>query len=87
MHHLIEILIRHGYLVLFVGVSGEQLGLPLPAGILLLGAGAVAGGGQLNFTIAFLMAAIGCLLSDYFWYMIGRYRGRSLLSSLCRITL
>ena len=87
MHHLIEILIRHGYLVLFVGVSGEQLGLPLPAGILLLGAGAVAGGGQLNFTIAFLMAVVGCLLGDGFWYTIGRYRGRSLLSSLCRITL
>ncbi|MGC1403100.1 MAG: DedA family protein, partial [Thermodesulfobacteriota bacterium] len=87
MHHLIEILIRHGYLVLFMGVSGEQLGLPLPAGILLLGAGAVAGGGQLNFTIAFLMAAMACFLSDNFWYQIGLRRGSSVLPFLCRISL
>jgi membrane protein DedA with SNARE-associated domain len=53
VNNLIQILIRHGYTLLFTGVLGEQLGLPLPAELLLLLAGAVAGGGQLNFALAF----------------------------------
>jgi membrane protein DedA with SNARE-associated domain len=87
MDHLIEILIRHGYVVLFMGVLGEQLGLPLPAGLLLLGGGALAGGGQLSLILAFLLSATACFLSDNLWYQIGLRRGSSVLPFLCRISL
>jgi len=86
MNHLIQILIRHGYSLLFIGVLGEQLGLPLPAELLLMAAGAAAGGGQLNFSFAFLLAIIACLLSDILWYEVGRRRGNAVLSMLCRIS-
>lgn len=87
MDHLIEILIRHGYVVLFMGVMGEQLGLPLPAGLLLFAGGALAGTGQLSLILAFILSATACFLSDNFWYQIGHRRGSSVLPFLCRISL
>jgi hypothetical protein len=42
MNNLFQILVRHGYTLLFLGVFGEQIGLPLPAEPLLLAAGVVA---------------------------------------------
>jgi len=66
MNSITEILIRYGYILLFVGILGEKLGLPLPTGLFLIFTGALAGVGQLNFSIAFLLAVIACLLSDHF---------------------
>ena len=79
-------LIQHGYVIVFWGVSGEQLGLPIPAELLLLIAGAMAGGGQLNFGLIFLLSTLACLLSDVFWHQVGRRMGSSLLPFLCRIS-
>lgn len=87
MNDLIQILIRHGYLLVFGGVLGEQLGLPLPAELLLLAAGALAGGGNLNFFFLFFLGIMACSLSDVSWYEIGRHKGSSVLSFLCRISL
>ena len=79
-------LIRHGYVILFWGVLGEQLGLPIPAELLLLIAGAAAGGGQLNLSLIFLLSTLACLVSDVFWHQIGRRMGSSLLPFLCRLS-
>jgi len=87
MNETIQFLIRHGYTVLFFWVFFEQLGLPIPAAPLLLAAGVLAGVGQLNFALVFGVAVVASLLSDQFWYQIGRYRGRKVLSLLCRISL
>jgi membrane protein DedA with SNARE-associated domain len=45
MQSLIDVLIRHGYSVVFGWVLAEQIGLPLPAEPFLLAAGGVAGSG------------------------------------------
>ena len=87
MNDLIQILIRHGYLLVFLGVLGEQFGLPLPAELLLLAAGALVGAGDLNFALVFFLAILACCLSDVSWYQIGRHKGSSVLSFLCRISL
>ncbi len=87
MNDLIQILIRHGYFLVFWGVLGEQLGLPLPAELLLLAAGAMAGAGNLNFIFLFFLGIIACAVSDVSWYQIGRHKGSSVLSFLCRISL
>ncbi len=86
MHDLVQILIRHGYLLVFWCVLGEQLGLPLPAELLLLASGAVAGGGDLHFAVLFFLGVVACSLSDVSWYQIGRRKGSSVLSFLCRIS-
>jgi membrane protein DedA with SNARE-associated domain len=87
MDETIQFLIRNGYTVLFFWVFFEQLGLPIPAAPLLLAAGVLAGIGQFNFALVFGVAIVASLLSDQFWYLIGRYRGRKVLSLLCRISL
>jgi membrane protein DedA with SNARE-associated domain len=82
-----QVLIREGYVIIFLGVLGEQLGLPLPAELLLLIAGTVAGRGQLDFTLIFLLSTLACLISDVIWYQIGRRKGSAILPFLCRISL
>jgi len=87
MSDALPFLVHHGYSVLFVGVLAEQLGLPVPAAPLLLAAGALAGAGQLNLALAIGLAASASLLSDSFWYELGRRRGSQVLRFLCRIAL
>ncbi len=87
MKDLMQFLILHGYAVIFLWVLAEQIGAPVPVAPLLLAAGALAGEGLLNFTLVFILALMGCLISDCFWYGIGRQKGESVLSVLCKISL
>ncbi len=87
MNEVIQFLIQHSYAVLFVWVLAEQIGMPMPAAPMLLAAGALAGRGLLHFTLAFILAVLACLISDLLWYQIGRRKGASVLSLLCRISL
>jgi len=87
MNEIIQFLIRHGYTVLFLWVLGDQIGLPIPAVPILLAAGALAGQGQLHPAAAVALPIIAALLSDLLWYLIGRKKGGSVLSLLCRISL
>ena len=43
MHNVMDFLLRHGYIVIFIAVFIEQIGLPIPSGPVLLAAGALAG--------------------------------------------
>jgi membrane protein DedA with SNARE-associated domain len=87
MQATIEFLIRHGYLVLFLLVFLEQLGLPVPSFPVLLAAGALAGSGHLSLEVAFALAVFAALLSDGFWFAFGRRRGSSVLRWICKISL
>ena len=87
MNTIIHFLIDNGYTVLFGWVLLEQLGLPIPSVPLFLAAGALAHGGHLNLALILAVAVTASLLSDLFWYQIGRIRGKSVLSLLCRISL
>jgi membrane protein DedA with SNARE-associated domain len=82
-----DVLVRHGYAVVFGWVLAEQIGLPLPAVPFLLAAGGLAGGGRLSLALVLAAAAVASLISDVIWYGIGRARGRRVLGWLCRITL
>ncbi|MCL4524875.1 MAG: VTT domain-containing protein [Acidobacteria bacterium] len=87
MNEIFAFVLRHGYIVLFVWVFAEQLGLPVPAIPILLAAGALAGAGKLSLTTALVLAMLGALVSDSVWYEIGRRRGRQVLNLMCRISL
>ena len=87
MNALVNFLIVNGYTVLFGWVLFEQLGLPIPSAPLFLAAGALAHVGHLNLALIFSVTVTASLLSDLFWYQIGRIRGKSVLSLLCRISL
>ena len=87
MNEIIDVLISNGYTVVFGWVLFGQLGLPIPSVPLFLAAGALAHRGQLNFALILAVAVSASLLSDFFWYQVGRLRGKSVLSLLCRISL
>jgi membrane protein DedA with SNARE-associated domain len=87
MQDTLRFLVDHGYVVLFVFVFLEQIGLPLPAIPVLLGVGALAGMGQMVASVAVAVATFASILADGIWYRIGRARGRRVLHLLCRISL
>jgi len=83
----VSFLLQHRYAVLFAAVFAEQLGFPFPAVPFLLGAGVLAGMEKLDPILALGLAVLASLLSDLVWYELGRRRGGSILSLLCRISL
>ena len=87
MDDVTQFLIAYGLLVLFAVVLAEQVGLPIPAGPVLLAAGALAGAGNMSLPLAIGLALGASLLGDLLWYYLGRYRGARVLGFLCRISL
>ncbi len=87
MNQTLPFLLRHGYEVLLVWVFAEQLGLPIPSLPVLLAIGALAGRRQFSLFASVALAVVATLAADFIWYELGRYRGRSLLRHLCRISL
>ncbi len=87
MNNLVPFLIEHGYVVLFIWVIAETMGLPIPSAPLFVMVGALAGGGQLSLLICIGVGVCAALLADIFWYAMGRQRGGKVLSFLCRISL
>lgn len=49
--------------------------------------GAMAGNHRYALALAVLAALIAAMLGDCFWYELGRLRGRSILKTLCRLSL
>ena len=75
MQEMLQFVVQHGYALVFFWVMAEQAGLPIPATPLLLAAGALAGQHQISFLLAVVVAATGSLVSDTFWYFVGKRRG------------
>jgi membrane protein DedA with SNARE-associated domain len=84
---MFEFLLRYGYVVLFLNVLAEQVGLPLPAAPMLLAMGVGAGMGKLSVVSCWLVATAAAVLGDSIWYDLGRRRGHAILSLLCRVSL
>ncbi|MDP3859829.1 MAG: VTT domain-containing protein [Stagnimonas sp.] len=85
--NITDLLLHWGPILIFAAVLVEQLGLPLPAVPLLIGAGALAATGAIRPEWVLLLATLACLLADHGWYLLGRRYGRRLLAGLCRISL
>jgi membrane protein DedA with SNARE-associated domain/rhodanese-related sulfurtransferase len=87
MHTLLELLFRHGYLLLAAWVFLEQVGLPFPSFPILLAAGALAGVGRMNFAGALFSGVFASVMADVMWYELGRRKGIKVVKWLCRISL
>jgi membrane protein DedA with SNARE-associated domain/rhodanese-related sulfurtransferase len=87
MENIIPFLIQHGYTVVFVWVFAETMGLPLPSPPLLITVGTMAGVGELNLFLCIGAGVCAALVSDLFWFVMGRRRGGKVLSLVCRISL
>jgi membrane protein DedA with SNARE-associated domain/rhodanese-related sulfurtransferase len=81
------LLAQHGYAVLFAAVFLESIGLPVPAALVLLIAGAAAAGGALSVPYALGGSVLAMVIGDTLMFLMGRYTGWWLLGLLCRISL
>jgi membrane protein DedA with SNARE-associated domain/rhodanese-related sulfurtransferase len=85
---LTHILLTYGYLLLFVWVLTEQLGIPLPASPMLVAAGALSAEDQISFPLALLVGLVASLAADGTWFLIGRrYGHHRALRFLCKLSL
>ncbi len=87
MNHLFSLIAHHGYLLLFLVVLGEAIGLPVPAAVALVGAGAAAAAGTLKIYRALFLALSAALIGDTLLFILGRYMGWGLLGLLCRLSV
>lgn len=78
---------RHGYLLVFAIVLAEACGLPAPAALALVAAGAASAAHIMSAPTAIAFAMLGMLLGDLLLFLLGRYMGWALLSVLCRVSL
>jgi membrane protein DedA with SNARE-associated domain/rhodanese-related sulfurtransferase len=87
MSELLDLLMRHRMAVIFVWSFGVQGGAPIPAVPMLLGAGALAGAGQMNLMLAVATAVAATLAADVLWYILGLFVGGRVLGILGRLSL
>ena len=64
----------------------EFAGLPIASVPVLMVAGAAAAEGAISLPAAALAAALGGLLADTVWYSLSRWRGQSLVDTVCNLS-
>jgi len=87
MNQLLDLVERFGGSVVFAIVFLDQLGFPIPTIPILLGLGALAGGGRIEPVSGLLVAIVASLCADAVWFQLGRWKGTRVLGWLCRIAL
>jgi len=78
--------IHYAYLILFLWVLVEQLGVPVPSIQVLLTAGTLTATHEVHHVYALLSVLAACMLSDSMWYWLGRRYGSGVLRLLCRFS-
>src|SRR5689334_20546397 len=87
MNALLATMGRHGYALTFAVLLAETIGLPFPASIALVAAGAAIASHTLSATGVVLAALIGLMVGDIWQFWLGRYTGWALLGFLCRLSM
>src|SRR5271170_6803135 len=84
---LFALMARHGYALTFGLLLAESIGLPFPAAIALVAAGAAVAAHTLWGPYILLAAVVGLMLGDSVQFWLGRYMGWLLLGFLCRVSI
>ena len=79
--------VQYAYVILFVWVLIEQLGIPIPSIPILLTAGTLSATHRIGATASMLAVLAACAIADSIWYFLGRRYGGSVLRLLCRLSL
>jgi membrane protein DedA with SNARE-associated domain len=85
--NLLSLMARHGYALTFGLLLAEAIGLPFPAAIALVAAGAAVGAHTLWGPYVLFAAITALLLGDIVQFWLGRYMGWLLLGFLCRVSI
>ena len=85
---LLSMMARHGYALTFALLFAEAIGLPFPAAIALVAAGAAVASHTLVRRLGCLLAAmVALMIGDTAQFWLGRYSGWALLGFLCRLSM
>jgi membrane protein DedA with SNARE-associated domain/rhodanese-related sulfurtransferase len=76
---------HYAYVMLFVWVLIEQIGVPIPSAPILLAAGSSSTQGRLNLLMVLTCVIAACLISDSAWFMLGRRYGRGVFEVMCKV--
>ena len=87
MERFYTLLLNHEYIVLFLSVFAEQIGVPFPSLAVLLGAGALIAAGRIHPAGAIGISVAACAIADYVWFLLGRSRGNAALQLACKLAL
>lgn len=74
--HLLALIERYGYLVVFLSLVAEGVGIPLPGETILISAGALVHYGTLNLGGVLLFGVLGAIAGGQVGYWAGRKCGR-----------
>lgn len=87
MNNLLILIAHHGYSLLFVVVLAEAVGMPAPAALALVAAGAASAAHLMSLPMALGTALTAMMLGDISLFYAGRYTGWGLLTFLCRLSM
>ena len=81
-----DFFLHFAYVILFLWVMGEQLGVPVPSLPLLLAAGTLTATHKLSLPLVLFAVVAGCFVSDTLWYMLGKRFGGTMVKLVCRLS-
>ena len=87
MNELTGLMARHGYTLTFGLLFAEAIGLPFPAAIALVAAGAAVASHALQAPSVLVVALAALLLGDSLQFVLGRNMGWALLGWLCKLSV
>ena len=87
MNYMLHVMARQGYALTFGLLFAEALGLPFPAAIALVAAGAAVASHTLSGPAVLLASMVALLIGDSAQFWLGRYSGWGLLGFLCRLSM
>ena len=71
--------VHYAYLIVFVWVLAEQLGIPIPSIPLLLTAGTMTATHRIHHAFVLMAVLAACAIADSTWFLLGRRYGGSVL--------
>jgi len=79
-----QLFLEHGYLVVFIGAAGDNLGIPATGDVVMFAGGWLSNSGRTALPIVMLVGASGALIADNASYWLGRLGGRGLLDRILK---
>src|SRR5438067_4068492 len=78
--------VHYAYLIIFLWVLVEQIGIPIPSVPVLLTAGTLSATHRVSWIAISLAMLLACAVADSIWFALGRRYGNSVLKLLCRFS-
>jgi membrane protein DedA with SNARE-associated domain/rhodanese-related sulfurtransferase len=78
--------VHYAYLIIFLWVLVEQIGIPIPSIPVLLTAGTLSATHRVSHLYVVIAVLCACLVADTIWFSLGRRYGNSVLKLLCRLS-